>query len=692
MELREKIVREAFAKKDVKPLLSHLRAISLGSDEIDMLASLLKRGCLPLLQYPDAKGEAAREDAITQIVAIIEARAPIGAADEIKAVLALIKLIETGYRAILEDLAGLPSASLTPQCRISALFDLCAQRRDGVRTASMDAIIVDGMIDPIGLGVANGHGNVVSPDVPIDVDVVTLTMALKMEAFQQGWFNASGQLVLPKRVETTPDEREAVRPLLTAAQAWRHWTWIEEETRYFDGTLTDVAPSEFPQDFHDAGVTRFLHHVPGSAEWHVIDLAANERVHLRIKQEAAQMAFGTNAAKLVKGVSDKTPLLPDAFVSIEELQSAHTLDHALSINVATDTTQYRGLRLVEWLRGYATLQELVAVPYEAGDHRPELLLVEVERADLIKRLQRVGLSGAKADSFISLVSFDKGTRDLFDTPILCIGPTTLLLYGPALVGGIPAQTTLSRLACLKQSLEARGKAFEKAMLAFMRAQGLDAQTITVRRGREEYDYDLLVRWDGRIFLFECKSRSLSGNNLIASYYDALERESQVGQVTRLVDGLKQHPDILDGLFGPGASGLELIPSVLNVLPMSVPDPIDGIYFTDASALTRLFHSPALMMSTARSERNPFFASVPTRRLWAGNTICADDLVRQLQSPVQLNLMLRQIGTTRSMGWLKAGCLAATTRILHQIVPTSTVNAMLGETEEGEPPSADPSEG
>jgi len=31
MELREKIVREAFAKKDVKQLLSHLRAISLGA-------------------------------------------------------------------------------------------------------------------------------------------------------------------------------------------------------------------------------------------------------------------------------------------------------------------------------------------------------------------------------------------------------------------------------------------------------------------------------------------------------------------------------------------------------------------------------------------------------------------------------------------------------------------------------------
>jgi hypothetical protein len=681
MELREKIVREAFAKKDFKPLLSHLRAIPLGSDEIGMLASLLKRGCLPLFEYPNVKGEAAREDAIAQIVAIIEARAPIGAADDIKAVLALFKLIESGYRAILDDLAVLPSASLTPQCRISALLDLCAQRRDGVRMESMDALIVDGMIDPIGLGVGDGHGNVVSPDVLIDVDVVTLTMALKMEAFQQGWFNASDQLVLRNRVETTTDEREAVRPLLLAAQAWRHWTWIQEETRYFDGTLTDVPLSEFPQGYHKAGVTRFLHHLLGGADWHAIDLAANERFHLWIKQQAAQMTFGTNAAKLVKGISNKAPLLPEAFVSIEELNSAYTLDQALSTKVATDTTQYRGLRLVEWLRGYATLQQLVAAPYEVGDHRPELLLVEIERSDLIKRLQRVGLRGDKANSFINLVSFDKLTRDLFDTPVLCTGSSTVFLYGPSLVGGLPAQTTLSRLACLKQSLTVRGKAFEKAMLAFMKAQGLDVHTTTVRRGREEYDYDLLVRWDERIFLFECKSRSLSGNNLIASYYDALEIGSQVGQVTRLVEGLKLHPDILDGLFGPGASELELIPSVLNALPMSVPQPIGGVYFTDASALTRLFHSPALMVITARSESNPFFASAPTRRLWAGDTICADDLVRQLQSPVQLNLMLRQIGMTRSMGWLKTGCLAATTRILHQVVPMGRLTAMLGETDD-----------
>lgn len=39
MKLREKIVREAFAKKDINQLMSHLKAIALGSDEIAMLGT-----------------------------------------------------------------------------------------------------------------------------------------------------------------------------------------------------------------------------------------------------------------------------------------------------------------------------------------------------------------------------------------------------------------------------------------------------------------------------------------------------------------------------------------------------------------------------------------------------------------------------------------------------------------------------
>ena len=39
MKLREKIVREAFAKKDINQMMSHLKAIALGSDDIAMLGT-----------------------------------------------------------------------------------------------------------------------------------------------------------------------------------------------------------------------------------------------------------------------------------------------------------------------------------------------------------------------------------------------------------------------------------------------------------------------------------------------------------------------------------------------------------------------------------------------------------------------------------------------------------------------------
>jgi len=690
MDLSEKIVRESLAKKNLNPLEAHLRAIALDDENVDALVLLLKRGCLPLFEYSNANGEARRRDWINRIAAVVEARAGRDQADKIRALHDLFQLIESGYRTILDDLAGLAVSAYSPERRISALLDLSALRREAIRAASADAILVDGTIDPIGLGIDDGHGNSVSPDVPIDVDVVTMTMALKMEGFQRGWFKADDQFVLPARVETGTAEREAARELLVAAQAWRHWTWIEEETRYFGGTLRDVPAEELTHDYYEAGARRLLHHVPGDPDWHAIDLAANERMLLRMKQEAADMMLATNVADLATGISARAELFPKNFVSAEEVQSAAALDRALSISVATDTSLYRGLRFAEWIRGYAVLQEMVSEAFDASGNDPAALLVEISRAELVRRLQQLGLAGAKAATFVDLATFGKSSRDLFDTPLIRIGDLSVLIFGPALLGAIPAQTTLSRLASLKQSLEVRGKAFERAMLEFMKAQGLQAVSRKVKRDREEYEYDLLLRWDDRIFLFECKSRSLSGNNLVASYYDRLEINGQVRQVRRLVDALKTYPDILEDAFGPGAGELEVVPCLLNALPMSLPAPVEGVYFTDAQALTRLFHSPAINVVAGRNQGAGGVREMTragTHRLWKGSLVCGDDLMQQLQSPIQLQLMLRQIGPTTSIGWLGDGTLASTTRIFHQPVSTARLAGMLsvqvGESDDAE---------
>ena len=679
MELSEKIVRESFAKKNLKPLVAHLRAITLDEETVGELANLLKRGCLPLFEYPNGKGEAQRDASVAEIAATVEARTGVQQADRVREVIELLKLIESGYRTILGALADIAVAQYSPERRVSALLDLSAERREAIRAASAEAIVIDGLIDPIGLGIADGHGNSVSPDVPIDVDVVTMTMALKMEGYQRGWFDGDDQFVLPERVSTTPEERAKAHDLLVCAQVWRHWTWIEEETRYFDGSLRDVPPEELPPEYHKTGVTRLLHHLPGDLGWHALDLAYNERMLLRMKQESAKMLMSSKVSDLAAGIAGKVELFPKAFVSVEELTSAEALDHALSAAVSTDKSLFRGLRFAEWIRGYAVLQKLVSEPYDASGNDPAALVVEVSRAELVQTLQRLGLGGGKAEIFIKLATFGKSSRDLFDTPLIRIGANTMLIYGPALLGAIPAQTTLSRLGSLKQSLEARGKAFERAMLDFMKAQGLEAVATKAKRGGEEYEYDLLVRWDGRIFLFECKSRSLSSNNLVASYYDMLAIPGDARQVRRLADALVAYPDILEGLFGPGAAELEIVPCLLSALPMSLLEPIDGVYFTDSSSVTRLFNSPTFNLIAGRKKGvggGPELHGTGTHRLWAGRMICSDDLMRQLREPIQLELMLRQIGPTLSQGWLGEGTLAITTRMFHQPVSTAQFAGLL----------------
>lgn len=679
MELSEKIVREAFKKKTMAALLAHLRSIELTDEEINRLAGLLKRGCVPLFEYPDNDGERQRAEWIGTLAGVIEQRRGSDAADGVRNVLSLLKLIEAGYRTIVDHLQNLTAGRLAPELRVSAILDLIAERRDRIRLASADAILDDGMIDPLGLGIDDGHGHSVSPDVPIDVDVMTTTMALKMIGHSETWFEKDGQFVLPNRRASSADDRAAVLEILVAAQAWRHWAWIEEETRYFDGTLTEVDPATFPSEYRDSGVRRLLHHVPGAADWHMIDLAANERLLMGMKQQAAQMLFGTKISENAGDITDRVELFPRAFVSVEEVHSAHALDKSLSATIASDASNYRGLRLVEWIRGYSVLQELVSNAYEESDNDPARLNIEMHRATLVALLRRLGLSGEKAETFVRLVTFDRRSRDLFDTPLIRIGESSILIFGAGLLGAIPAQTTLSRLATLKQSLEARGKAFERAMLDLMLGQGLEAKAIKVKRNRQEYDFDLLVRWDARIFLFECKSRGLSGNNQIASYYDYLQMDSDVKQVKRLVEGLILHPDILADAFGPDANELELVPCVLNVLPMGLPHSIEGIYFTDAVALTRLFHSPAFtasMVGPADADGTRVMTDVQTHRLWAGASVSGDDLMRQLQSPVQLNLMLRQINMDDAGGWLGDGTLATTTRIFHQPASTTQLVELL----------------
>lgn len=295
------------------------------------------------------------------------------------------------------------------------------------------------------------------------------------------------------------------------------------------------------------------------------------------------------------------------------------------------------------------------------------------RRDLVRTLQRLGLAGRAAETFTGHVLLCRSSRDLFDTPLIALDGEQVLFYGPALAAMIPAQVMLSRLASLKQSFEIRGKAFEKAMLALMQAQRLEAVSVEERHGGETYDFDLLVRWDPYVFLFECKSRSLSGGNKVRSYRFLCETNSQIKQVKRLGEGLKRYPDILDRHLGAGASQLKLVCCVLNALPFALGE-LDGIYFCDASGIGRLFESGQFNNILARPDLPAI--KPPSYRLWAGETISAEDLMRQLEDSPQWRMAVAEMRQQACFASLGPGVLASTDRIVrHPLTHAERVAAL-----------------
>ena len=188
-------------------------------------------------------------------------------------------------------------------------------------------------------------------------------------------------------------------------------------------------------------------------------------------------------------------------------------------------------------------------------------------------------------------------------------------------------------------------------------QGLQAKSVKEKRGGEEFDFDVLVRWDPYLFLLECKSRSLSGPSKVASVNFLREVNTQIGQVHRLAKGLNDYPDILERHMGQGASALTLVPCVLNALPFAAGE-MDRVYFTDASGIGRLFESETFNQRIVRGDTT---ITVPGPRLWAGSTIAPGDLMRQIDDSPQLKMALDELRVRDCFALVAPGVLATTKR-------------------------------
>jgi hypothetical protein len=406
-----------------------------------------------------------------------------------------------------------------------------------------------------------------------------------------------------------------------------------------------------------------------------VDFIANERLHDRMVQNFMEMSVETRMHERELGIAGPAPLLPAGYVSAEEFDSAVALCEMLGYSVADDRERPAGLRLVEWLRGYAFLKCLAEERFETS---PAGVIV-LEEGEVAAGLQRVGLSTDAARIFIGHATLGRTSRDMYDCPLVKTASGRLILFAPGLLGTKIASAVLSNLGRLREPSSRKGTAFEAGVREFFAKRGMACRGFKVKRDGEEYELDAVLVWDGYVFLFECKNRSLSGFDPVQAYYFGLENGSNAGQVLRLAAALERHPDILSEQFGPEAAGKKIVPCVLNSLPFSLPGMQNGVYFTDWSVIRRFFQERYVHVKAVHrlSDRVKLMHRSAVHSLWQGEQPMVDDLVRTLDDPLQVDLVAKHTKVHESSFPIDPETIVLSREFMRENTTTDSFSEALG---------------
>jgi hypothetical protein len=464
------------------------------------------------------------------------------------------------------------------------------------------------------------------------------------------------------------------------ALCWRQWQRVEKRRRFLGGDLLlyreDQLPSGLPSQ-----ITTLIAYRPedeGLTEREVYDYLANTRLHDRLIQTFMEMEMEGGLSGQGVGIADGAALAPAQLVSTEEAHASVSLSEVLGYSIVEDEERSAGLRLIEWVRGYIVLKEIAKARTQDQAAPGDAYAIRLEEAELVGILQGCGLKDDAAACFIALTCLHRSARDMFDCPLVRVGPSTYLLFAPAVIDLNIAMAVLSNLSNRDAELGRKGKAFERVVHEVFRKRGIPVFGFRVRRGREEYEFDAIVPWDRYLFLFECKNHSLSGNDPVQAYYFDLEVASQARQARRLADALVAHPDIIEKEMGAAYAGLIIIPCVLHSLPYSRVNGIDGVYFTDWSALTRFFDQPYFRIKVPHRVGNAtLLHRTAIRKFWKGDSPTADDFLEQLRNPFQLELSMKHLDVTPVQFAVSEPEIVVTPELIRTEMTTRSISEAVG---------------
>jgi hypothetical protein len=647
--LREDLVKDALDAVNWPVLRAHLDTVALSMDDLIELCGHIRRCSDWIAKYPRKSFEDKRDKFLAELAAYACLRLGANAPDKVTAVLAVIKLVEHGYRSILDVLAKCAIGKQPPAVRVSACINrACYDYQDLLRRRDLALRKAKQLNLASGFFIPDDADNMVSADAVLEGIAASVAMTVMMEAHTNHWFRGD-IVVLPALPMVGEEERLQSGAAQVMALFWRHWQRLEKRRRFHGGEIQTFKDARKPAGTHPQieAVIQYLPPEDGMSEAEVYDYIANERVKDRLTQTFMEMSVECRLLEQGIGIDGAVKLPPGDLVSAEEGHADVSLSEILGYSIASDTERPGGLRLLEWVRGYAVLKELGKRQTEKTDASGDDFILVFAEAELLDILERCGLEHCGAARFIEQTLLHRSSRDMFDCPLIRLQDGNILLFAPAVTDANIAMTVLSNLSNRGEQLSRKGSAFEGYIREVFRRNNIPVFAFKATRDGEQFEYDAVVVWDDIIFVFECKNRSLSGNDPVQAYYFDLEVQSQARQAARLAEALQRYPDLVEKELGAGHVGKKIVPCVLHSLPYSRADPIDGVYFTDASSLTRFLQQEYFRVKVEHKiGRATLLHRTALKKYWKGDKPTADDLMRELIEPFALNLSVDHLEMTQ----------------------------------------------
>jgi hypothetical protein len=597
------------------------------ADPDDIAEALRRTGDL-VLEYPVAAEK--KRDALLKELELYLAAGQAGAKvpPAVAEALSTLQVAEAGYRKLVGVLSQTDASKLEPTMHVSAAiqraegelaymfaeFQKQASQRDGI---TLQTHLID------------ESGNLVDMDSALENFIGFVSMTLHMEAFRHKWFGLDGIVVVPSLPDATDEAIYQVGSTLALAVIWRRWQSTEERARVLGRTLRFLNANEHPKGAPEQ-LTRFIiEEGADSSDW--LHRVALERVTDKMSQNLVEIGALVNLNRQqLKLPGGARALPPHDWISKEEVHGVWGLEQYLAYDIVADQERPGGLRLIEWVRGYCALM-LLARDAKAGD----LIRTQSGWQDY---LARFGLPAAVAEVLISRLTFSRSSRDLFDHPFIKLGNGQYRLFALALRSLSVPIVVLSTLSHLSVQLKRKGKSFEDTVRETFEKAGIKTYAFKAKRCNEEYEYDAVVPWGDYLFIIECKNRSLPFGTPVQMRYFDLQTQDNIKQVHRLMKGLDEHPDILETNLPADAVAKIRVPVIVNCFPYSAPGRLDDVYQYDYSALSRFFESGEIKMKAAAPGKKVEEYGTGIR-FWAGENPTPEDLLKQMEEPLQFKTVL-----------------------------------------------------